>query len=217
MQPEIKALIFDFGGVISKTLFETHASTEAALGLPNGSLTWHGPFDGGKDDLWEALQRREIRERDYWLTRAKEVGALIGQDWTSMKDFVQAARGQTPPTEWIRHEALDTIAKAKTAGLRLAILSNELDLFYGEDFSENLPLLNEFELLVDATYTEILKPDPQAFELVREGLSLPLSSCLLIDDQLENIEGAQALGLPFVHFDVTDPHRSYDHVCSTFV
>jgi len=29
----IKAIIFDFGGVISKTLFETHDLTEIALGL----------------------------------------------------------------------------------------------------------------------------------------------------------------------------------------
>ncbi|MEZ5449921.1 MAG: hypothetical protein R3E89_13430 [Thiolinea sp.] len=29
-----KALVLDFGGVISRTLFETHDSTEQALGLP---------------------------------------------------------------------------------------------------------------------------------------------------------------------------------------
>ena len=40
MPPKIKALVFDFGGVISKTLFETHASTERRLSLPPGSLTW---------------------------------------------------------------------------------------------------------------------------------------------------------------------------------
>ena len=37
-----KALVLDFGGVISRTLFETHAMTEAALGLPAGTLTWRG-------------------------------------------------------------------------------------------------------------------------------------------------------------------------------
>ena len=38
-------LVLDFGGVISKTLFETHALSEAALGLSAGSLTWRGPFE----------------------------------------------------------------------------------------------------------------------------------------------------------------------------
>mgnify|MGYP003331586298 CR=1 FL=1 len=42
-----KALILDFGGVISRTLFETHAMTEAALGLPAGTLTWRGTVPAG--------------------------------------------------------------------------------------------------------------------------------------------------------------------------
>ncbi len=33
-----RGLILDFGGVITRTLFESHAVTAAALGLPPGSL-----------------------------------------------------------------------------------------------------------------------------------------------------------------------------------
>jgi len=40
-----KALVLDFGGVISRMLFETHELSEQALGLPRGTLTWRGPFD----------------------------------------------------------------------------------------------------------------------------------------------------------------------------
>ena len=50
-----RALILDFGGVISRTLFETHDQTEAALGLPSGTLTWRGPFDPDSDPLWPIL------------------------------------------------------------------------------------------------------------------------------------------------------------------
>lgn len=44
-----RALILDFGGVISRTLFETHDETERALGLPAGTLTWRGPFEPPSD------------------------------------------------------------------------------------------------------------------------------------------------------------------------
>ncbi|MGH6806597.1 MAG: HAD family phosphatase, partial [Ensifer adhaerens] len=47
-----RALILDFGGVITRTLFETHDVTERALGLVQGSLTWRGPFDTATDPLW---------------------------------------------------------------------------------------------------------------------------------------------------------------------
>ena len=73
-----KALILDFGGVISRTLFETHDLSEAALGLPPGTLTWRGPFDPSTDPLWRAMQANEISERDYWTTRTREVGRLVG-------------------------------------------------------------------------------------------------------------------------------------------
>jgi len=203
-----RALILDFGGVISRTLFETHDLSEKALGLPTGSLTWQGPFAPEADPLWRAMQADEISERDYWKSRTAEVGKLTGQNWSEMSDFVRAARGAEPDAV-IRPEFRTTIAACKAAGVRLAILSNELDLFYGADFREKLPFLKDFEVIVDATYTGILKPDARAYELVLQALGLPAADCVFVDDQLRNIKGAEALGLPSVHFDVMAPSQSY--------
>jgi len=203
-----RALILDFGGVISRTLFETHDLSEKALGLPNGSLTWQGPFAPEADPLWRAMQADEISERDYWKSRTAEVAKLVGQNWNEMSDFVRAARGADPDAV-IRHEFRTTIAACKAAGVRLAILSNELDLFYGADFREKLPFLKDFEVIVDATYTGILKPDARAYEQVLQELGLPAADCVFVDDQLRNIKGAEALGLPAVHFDVMAPSQSY--------
>ena len=203
-----RALILDFGGVISRTLFETHDLSEKALGLPTGSLTWQGPFAPEADPLWRAMQADEISERDYWKSRTAEVGKLTGQNWSEMSDFVRAARGADPDSV-IRPEFRTTIAACKAAGVRLAILSNELDLFYGADFREKLPFLKDFEVIVDATYTGILKPDARAYELVLQALGLPAADCVFVDDQLRNIKGAEALGLPSVHFDVMAPSQSY--------
>lgn len=204
-----RALILDFGGVISRTLFETHDLTEAALGLPPGTLTWRGPFDPGSDPLWQDMQADRITERDYWRLRTAEVAMLTGQTWTEMSDFVRAARGADPDAV-IRPEFRQAIAKASAAGIRLAILSNELDLFYGADFRDKLPVLNQFEVIVDATYTGVLKPDPAAYRLCLDRLGLPARACVFVDDQARNITGAQAVGLPCVQFDVAQPARSYD-------
>lgn len=203
-----RALILDFGGVVTRTLFETHDVTERALSLPAGTLTWRGPFDPATDPLWQSLQAREITERDYWMTRTREVGALLGENWTDMKTFVQRARGADPELV-LRPEARDAILKAKVAGLKLAILSNELDLFYGESFRKRFPLIDLFDVIVDATYTKILKPDPRAYEQVLAELGLARADCVFVDDQKKNIEGAVAIGLPHVHFDVTRPAESY--------
>lgn len=203
-----QALILDFGGVISRTLFETHALTEQALGLPKGSLTWQGPFAPSKDSLWRSMQADEISERDYWMHRTKEVGQLTGQNWTSMQDFVIAARG-ADPMQVIRPEFIQALKQAKAAGIRLAILSNELDLFYGANFRTKLPFLNDFEVILDATYTKILKPDPRAYQEVVEKLNLKYEQCVFVDDQLRNINGAHHCNLKTVHFNVHSPLVSY--------
>ncbi|MGA0104187.1 MAG: HAD-IA family hydrolase [Steroidobacteraceae bacterium] len=204
-----KALILDFGGVISRTLFETHDLSEAALGLPPGTLTWKGPFDPENDPLWQAMQANEISERDYWMTRTREVGHLLGEDWQEMQTLVQRTRGADVEAV-IRPEASVAISQAKSAGCKLAILSNELDLFYGSDFRLRLPLLAEFEVIVDATYTGVLKPDPRAYEECLVKLEVEASRAVFVDDQLRNVEGARRSGLEVVHFDVRDPISSYN-------
>jgi putative hydrolase of the HAD superfamily len=203
-----RALVLDFGGVISKTLFETHDLTEAALGLAPCSLKWLGPFALESDPLWASMQRGEISERDYWLTRSREVGRLVGEDWRDMETFVKRARGADPAAV-IRPEADRAIRLVGDAGFKLAILSNELDLFYGADFRRKLPILNRFQAIIDATYTKILKPDPRAYQMVLDELSLDPDLCVFVDDQLRNIVGAQAYGLQTVLFNVRDPRTSY--------
>jgi len=203
-----KALVLDFGGVISRTLFETHDLSEAALGLPAGTLTWRGPFDPENDALWQAMQADHITEREYWMARTRSVGDLVGEEWNDMQTFVQRARGADVAAV-IRPEAIAAVHQAKAAGCKLAVLSNELDLFYGASFRERLPLLQLFDVIIDATYTGILKPDRRAYELCTEALGLAASDCVFVDDQSRNVLGAMRLGWQTVQFDVMNPADSY--------
>ncbi len=202
-----RALILDFGGVVTRTLFETHRDTERALGLVPHSLTWRGPFAPDTDPLWQSMQRGEISEREYWLARAREVGELVGEDWRSVSEFIRRAR-HADPQAVIRPETLQMIQRAKRAGLALAILSNELDLFYGAEFRSRLPWLVDFDLICDATYTGVLKPAPEAYLACLSQLGLPASRCVFVDDQCPNLVGAEAVGLQTVRFDVLRPAAS---------
>ena len=204
----MQALVLDFGGVVTRTLFETHAATEAALGLPAGSLAWRGPFDAASDPLWQSMQAGDITERDYWLARTREVGLLVGESWDRMETFVTRARG-ADPAAMIRPQAIAAALAAKAAGCKLAILSNELDLFYGRELRQRVPVLRQFDCIVDATYTGILKPDPRAYALCLAQLNLPAAACVFVDDQSRNVEGALQVGMRALTFDVLQPSESY--------
>jgi len=202
-------LVLDFGGVISRTVFETHADSEKALGLLPGTLTWRGPFDPDGDPLWRSMQAGEISERDYWYTRARETGKLVGEDWSDLPSFLQRIRGDDPD-RIIRPEARAAIDAASAAGKKLAILSNELDLFYGASFRERLPLIKRFDTIVDATYTNVLKPDPNAYKAVTNALLVDSTDCVFVDDQHKNIAGARDFNMVAVQFDVKNPLAGYN-------
>jgi putative hydrolase of the HAD superfamily len=70
--------------------------------------------------------------------------------------------------------------------------------------------MDAFDVVVDASYTKILKPDPRAYRLLLEAIDLPAESCVFLDDQQRNIEGARAIGMRAVHFDVRDARASYN-------
>jgi putative hydrolase of the HAD superfamily len=209
MRSGARALILDFGGVITRTLFETHDLTESALGLPSGTLGWRGPFAPETDVLWQRMENGQITERDYWSSRAREVGHLLGEEWHRMSDLVIRARGENPQAV-IRPETLELIAKTKEAGKKLAVLSNELDLFYGADFRDKLGFLRDFDVIADATHTGILKPDTRAYRDCLTELGEPAERCVFVDDQRRSVLGADSVGLLTVHFDVSDPQRSCD-------
>ena len=208
-----KALILDFGSVVTLTMFETHYLSERALGLRAGALDWMGPFDPSGDKLWAAMQREEITEREYWLTRTQQVGKLLGEEWTEMVNFVSRARGGNP-MEIIRPEIAEIVKATVKAGKKLAILSNELDLFYGAEFRVGLDFLAAFDVISDGTYTGILKPNPQAYTACVTSLGLEPADCVFIDDQMRNVTGGTKVGLHAIHLDVRNPRAAFNDAMS---
>jgi putative hydrolase of the HAD superfamily len=125
-----------------------------------------------------------------------------------MLDLLQRARGPDPNLH-VRPEAVATIARARAAGIRVGILSNELELFYGREMMEALDILKHIDAVVDATHTKILKPDPKAYALGLEALGTRPERTVFVDDQTRNVEGARKAGFQAVTFDVTRPAESF--------
>lgn len=197
-------LLLDFGTVITWSLFEKHRETEATLGLPAGSLQWLGPLDPDTDPLWQAMQRDEISERDYWARRADELGRACGESGWDMLTVMHRLR-HTDPNSSIRPQMLALVRRAVRHGMRVGILSNELELFYGKSFLDRLDIVKEVAVIIDGTHSKVLKPDPAVYAIALEAMKLPAAQVLFVDDQLRNIVGAHGCGLQTQLFDLRDP------------
>jgi putative hydrolase of the HAD superfamily len=198
-----RGLLLDFGSVISVSVFERHRETEAALGLRAGCLAWLGPLAPETDALWQAMQRDELTERDYWARRAVELGAAVGERGWDVQAMMLRIR-QTDPAAVVRPEMRQLIAAARARGLRLGILSNELELFYGAEFLGRMGIVDQFDAVVDATHTGVLKPDPRAYAQAVGQLRLGADEILFVDDQFRNIAGAVKAGLQTQYFELRD-------------
>jgi putative hydrolase of the HAD superfamily len=200
---QYQALLLDFGSVIQKSFFETRREFETLLELPTGALTWAGPFDPASDALWRQMLAGQLSERDYWNTRACDTGALIGESW-SIQSLCRA-HNRLPHATTLRREVLALIADVKQAGLKFGILSNELELFHGAGWLQTMPFADDVDAVVDATLTQILKPDPRAYQLALQRLGLRADQVIFIDDQPRNVEGGRAAGIRSLHLDVVKP------------
>ena len=209
----MKALLLDFGGPVLRTPFELLRGGEIRAGLAQGSLRWTGPFDPSADSDWRRMQRADITERDYWQRKADEFASLTGREasFRGLMDVLFAG-GED---ELVRPEARDAVSVAKRAGLSVAVLTNDMRAFHGDEWVARMSILGEMDVVVDGSVEHVLKPDPRIYRLAVERLGVDAEDCLFVDDQPGNVEGARAVGMQALWFDVTAPGTSYAAVMST--
>jgi putative hydrolase of the HAD superfamily len=203
-----KSLLLDFGGPCIVTPFEVHAHTERILGLAPGSISFHGPHDVANDELWQKFQAREILERDYWRIRAAEISEMAGISTMTHKELMSYIFDYHDH-EVIRPQMIELVEEARSRGMQVGILTNDMSDFQTREWIDGLDFLKLIDPLVDGSITGFLKPDRRAYELALEALKVDAADVVFVDDQPFNVAGARELGISSVWFDVTDIDGSF--------
>ncbi|KRE62012.1 HAD-IA family hydrolase [Nocardioides sp. HDW12B] len=206
----VPALVLDFGGPVLLTPFEL---VEERTGTPiHALLHGRGPLASpdDPDPVWQDLQAGRITERDYWADRAlqwdREGGH--GSDIRAMIAHLY----EPPRPSLVREEARRLVRDALAAGHPVGILTNDLHAFHSEEWVQQIEIVGDVDVVVDGSLEGHLKPDPRLYVLLSERLDVSFADMVFLDDQATNIRGAEALGIPSVLFDVTDPETSYAEV-----
>ena len=207
-QGPYKGLLLDIGGVVHRTsmhLAGRLAETEPAL---RPVLDRIGGLGTDQDELWQRMLGRQLSERDYWATRAAEFGRAVGETWDTQA-MMHRLYG-LPEQDWLCAETIGLMTDVKAAGLRLGALTNDLAAFHGPGWVERQEHLKLFDIIVDASLTGVLKPDPRAFASGAEALGLPAEQIVFLDDMPWNVEGARQAGLAAVRVPWDDPRPAID-------
>lgn len=199
----MRALLLDLGGTVFRSGSELLALLGGAEPGAAAVVARRGPLGPEPDILWDRMIRQEITERDYWARRSDEVGAALGRDWP-IQEFMHTLYALCGD-DIIRPAAAALVADARAAGHRVGVLTNDLRAFHGDTAMASHPVLTQVDVLVDASVTGILKPDPRAYALAAERLDTAPGEIVFVDDMPWNVTGARKAGMIALELDLHDP------------
>jgi epoxide hydrolase-like predicted phosphatase len=96
-------------------------------------------------------------------------------------------------------EELMAFIRGVRPGLKTGLISNAWDGLR-EVLHMRVPIADAFDVLVISAEEKIAKPDPRIYHIALERLGVQAAEAIFLDDFIENIHAANALGLMGVHF-----------------
>jgi epoxide hydrolase-like predicted phosphatase len=189
---DIKAIVFDFGGVLMRTEDpEPRQQLAEQLGMSMQELE-HVVFGSQESKLAE-VGRLSSEER--WRRVTARLGLRSPDAW------------QTFPGQFFAGEVLDAELIEYVRHLRkrhkTALLSNASDSL-DEYVRGQLGLSDAFDLIIISALVGCKKPDREIYELALSRLQVAAHEAIFIDDRQDNVEGAAAVGMHGIQFRTRD-------------
>jgi epoxide hydrolase-like predicted phosphatase len=192
----LRAIVSDFGGVLTTPLFAAFAAFQDEVGISPENLgkALRVGLAEGEDLPLYRLERGEITE-DEFIERLEDGLESILDRRPHLHHFRQQFWGALHPNE----EMIALMHELKAGGLKMAMLTNNVRE-WEPLWRSMLPVDEIFEEIVDSAFVGCRKPEARIYELTLERIGMPAGACLFIDDLQPNIEGAEAAGMKAVHF-----------------
>ena len=200
----IRAVISDFGGVLTTPLIGSFMAFQDRTGITGESLgnAMLRIYEReGKHPLYE-LEKGHVTEDEFLTTLRTELAVELGHE-PEMHGFKEVYFEALEPNE----PMIAAMRGAQGAGKRMALLTNNVREW--EPFwRKMLPVDEIFELVVDSAFVGMRKPEPEIYKLTLERLrahdselgDLEFSDCVFVDDVEVNCTAARELGINVVHF-----------------
>ena len=198
--PDIHAVIWDFGGVISSSPFEAFAAYERAHGLPANFLRTVNATNH-LDNAWARFERSDIDLAAFDAEFAAESAAL--GHGVRGKDVIALLGGS------IRPQMVQALRVLRPR-LKIGLITNNVASPGAGSADPNpdpvgrdavLPL---FHHVIESAKLGLRKPDPQIYLLMCEALAVAPAHCVFLDDLGVNLKPARTLGMHTIKVDDPD-------------
>jgi putative hydrolase of the HAD superfamily len=193
---DIKAVISDFGGVLTTPLIQSFMSFQDQTGITAEALGkgMQAATEANGDNPLFEMERGEITEVAFLEILTDHLEPLLGHrpEMHRFKEIYFEALEPNPPM-------IELMQELKAADYRMAMLTNNVRE-WEPWWRPMLPVDEIFETVVDSGFVGCRKPESNIYAITLDRIALPAESCLFVDDVLVNCEGAEKAGMTAVHF-----------------
>lgn len=198
-----RAVVSDFGGVLTSPLMDAFLAVQEADGLPletlGRAMATVAERDGAHP-LFE-LETGRLSEADFLARLGDAMSEELGYE-VAMDGFAERYFAALHPNE----ELFAYFSELRDRGVRLALCTNNVREWEPR-WRKMLPIDELFEIVVDSGFVGMRKPDPGIYALTLERLGLPGEQVVFVDDLEHNVEAARAFGMTGVVFTSTAQAR----------
>ena len=189
----IKAVFWDFGGVITSSPFEAFNKFEIDNNLPADFLRQVNSTNPN-DNAWAKLERSEVNLEEFDLLFEEESNNLGHA--VKGKEVIALLQGQ------IRPEMVKALQRIR-GNLIQACLTNNIRSLKEEAFEEgNVSvsgkhdvIMDLFDFVIESSKVNLRKPDPAFYKMACEKASIEPSEAVFLDDLGINLKPAKNLGM----------------------
>lgn len=199
---EIKAVIFDFGGVFTTSPVANFAVFEKENDLPKNFL-------GGvikqnhHTNAWAQFERSEIDLETFhhaFATETEKAGHKVtGRTLLSLL------------TLQLREEMINALMAVKAAGYKTGCITNNMPginseqmVYSSQDQLRAAEILTEFDHVIESSKVGLRKPEPRIYEMMCETLGVTAHQCVFLDDLGINLKPAMAMGMTTIKVSIND-------------
>jgi putative hydrolase of the HAD superfamily len=183
---DVKAVLWDFGGVLTSSPFEAFAAYERERGLPSGFIRSVNATNPDTN-AWAGFERGHLG-LDAFVVQF-EAEALMAGATLDARALLGTLGGELRPAmvKAVRrcHERLKT-------GL---LTNNFVTSDEGGAESAYAPVLEHFDVVVESSRTGVRKPDPDFYRTACGLLEVEPAQAVFLDDLGVNLKPARAMGM----------------------
>ena len=191
MTAVIRAVFFDFGGVLSTSPFDAFASYEQRSGLPEGFIRSLNATDPDTN-AWARLERSEIG--------LDEFPELFEQEAARRGHRLDGAEVLRCLSGELRPAMLEAVRRCRVAHTTALLTNNFLS---GDGDPAHREVLAMFDVVVESARIGVRKPEDRFYEIACELADVSPDEVVFLDDLGVNLRPARQLGMTTIK--VGDP------------